>query len=39
MRFGFWPSTLWRWTWWGVHRTADGARVLDLGPLAIYFGR
>lgn len=23
--------------WFGLHRNGDGARVLDLGPLSIYF--
>lgn len=36
MRLG-WTTHRW-WAWWGLNRTGDGSRVLDLGPLAIYLG-
>ena len=36
MRFG-WTIHRW-WAWWGLTRNGAGVPVLDLGPLAIYFG-
>lgn len=32
-----WTTHRW-WAWWGLNRNGAGAPVLDLGPLALYFG-
>lgn len=32
-----WTMHRW-WAWWGLNHNGEGRRVLDLGPLAIYFG-
>lgn len=37
MHFG-WNTHGW-WKWWGLGRNGAGKRVLDLGPLSIYFSR